>query len=90
MAKGGKREGAGRKPGQKAKLAELYNAKLAELVDKVKVPLIETLIGKALTGDIPALKEIHDRLMGKAKDTVEVSGKDGLPFTLIIKRKDEQ
>ena len=78
MKNGGKREGAGRKPGTKAKLAELYNELLAKEVAKEKLPIITALITRAKTGDIAAIKEIHDRLMGKAEQPI--TGKDGGPI----------
>lgn len=88
MAKGGKRPGAGRKPDPtKQALAEAYTKALAEEVDKHKATILAALIAKAETGDIPAIKEIHDRLMGKAKETVEHSGKDGQPINMSIDLK---
>ena len=39
------------------------------------------LAGKAMKGDIPAIKEMMDRLEGKVKEKIEVTGKDGEPFT---------
>ena len=38
---GGKRAGAGRKPGYKAKVAEAYNELLAKEVEKAKLPIIK-------------------------------------------------
>ncbi len=35
------------------------------------------LLDKAVKGDIPAIKEVHDRVYGKAMQAVEMSGKDG-------------
>lgn len=68
MAKGGKREGAGRKKGSKAThtiqaeqaKAELIRAYIANIK-----PINEALIKKAIDGDIQAIKELHDRVYGK-------------------------
>lgn len=38
------------------------------------------IIAKALSGDIPAVREILDRLEGKTTTKVEVTGKDGQPI----------
>ena len=42
--------------------------------------IIAALISKGKDGDIPAIKEIFDRYVGKTKSVVEVSGKDGEPL----------
>jgi hypothetical protein len=80
MSKGGSRPGAGRKPGSKAPhtiQAEAYRAELIRRVIASKGPLIDALIQKGLTGDVPALKEINERTLGKVKDVSEITGKDG-------------
>lgn len=41
--------------------------------------LAEALIAKAEEGDLGALKEIGDRIDGKAAQQVELTGKDGDP-----------
>lgn len=88
MKNGGKRPGAGRKKGEKAKLAELYNLELAKEVEKEKLPIIKALIEKAKLGDVPAIREIHDRLMGKAPQPFQDDdGNPILPFQIIIKPK---
>lgn len=70
MAKGGARPGAGRKPGLQA---EAYRKALLDLVDKNKAGLAQALIDKALAGDVPALKEIHERTLGKVKENLDVN-----------------
>ena len=88
MPNGGKRPGAGRKPGIKAKIAEAYNELLAKEVNKEGLPIIQALITKAKTGDIPAIKELHDRLMGKAPQPFQDDeGNAILPFQLIVKQQ---
>ncbi len=53
--------------------------------DKTKLRLLaEALVDKALTGDVPALKEVADRLDGKAVAQHEVSGPDGGVIPLVI------
>lgn len=74
MARGGARIGAGRKPGLQA---EAYRKALLDLVEKNKKGLAQALVDKGLSGDVPALKEIHERMLGKVKDQTEVTGKDG-------------
>jgi hypothetical protein len=75
MPNGGKRPGAGRKPDlKKQAIAEAYTKALYEAVQKEKLPLIQALIAKAKTGDIAALKEIHERLLGKVKDEMSLTG----------------
>lgn len=48
--------------------------------------LADKLVERALEGDIPAMKEIGDRLDGKPVQGVEFGGKDGetLPVTFIM------
>lgn len=49
-------------------LIQEYKDNLAQAL-----PLIEpVLIAKAASGDIPAIKELHDRIMGKAEQKTEM------------------
>ena len=59
-------------------LIEEYKDALAEALPVINPVLIK----KALTGNVPAIKEIHDRVMDKAKQPTEISGKDGSPISL--------
>jgi hypothetical protein len=88
MAHGGKREGAGRKLGIKAKIAEAYNVLLAQEVKREGLPIIQALITKAKTGDVQAIKEIHDRLMGKAPAILDPGDNDMEVFQFVIKRRE--
>lgn len=66
--------------------AEAYKAFLVQEVLKNKGPLIQALIDKGLAGDVHALKEIHERTMGKVAQEVQNTGKDGmeLPTPILI------
>lgn len=74
--RGGFREGSGRPKGSKeyATLkAQKYKEVLVREAVKHAKPLVKALIDKGLGGDIPALREIHDRAMGKVKEIIEIS-----------------
>lgn len=69
MAHGGKRTGAGRTKGKLGKNTILAEAAKTELIaaymENIK-PINAALIKKAKRGDIMAIKELHDRVYGKA------------------------
>jgi hypothetical protein len=44
--------------------------------------LADVLVAAGLAGDVPALKEIGDRLDGKVAQALEHSGKDGAPLVI--------
>lgn len=83
MARGGKREGAGRRPGQ------LSQAKrdLAEMA-KVHAPAaLKTLATIASKGEseaarVSAANALLDRAYGKPPQAVQVSGEDGGPLEI--------
>lgn len=52
-----------------AQLVEEYKEILADVLPELAPVLKE----KALTGDVPAIKEIHDRIMGKSKETKDLN-----------------
>jgi len=74
---GGTREGAGRKKGQKASHT-LLAAKGREALIKAYLrevrPINEALINKAKQGDVQAIRELHDRVHGKAPQSIDISG----------------
>lgn len=80
MAHGGARPGAGKKKGSKAShTIEAQEAKklmIASFLERQK-EVDNALLEKAVTGDVPAIKEVYDRVYGKAVNPVEMSGKDG-------------
>lgn len=79
MAKGGKREGAGRKVGsvKKPRIADYLTEKEIEQI-------IQTAKEKALEGDPTVLKLILEQIFGKAPQSVELGGKDGEPITVRL------
>jgi hypothetical protein len=57
---------------------------IKEYLDKLTLALptlSPVLIRKARKGDLGAIKEINDRVMGKAKESVKVEGE--MPFTIV-------
>lgn len=73
--KGGKRPGAGRPKAQHTIEKEAAKAQLiADYIANIK-PINEALIKKAKSGDIAAIKELHDRVYGKAPQAI--TGPDG-------------
>lgn len=71
--KGGKRAGAGRPKAAHTIEAEALKKYLIEQVVLQKGPLVQALISKALIGDVPALKEVFERSLGKVKDNLDVN-----------------
>lgn len=67
-------KGGGRKKANHTIQAEAYRKRLIEKVIKKQDPIIEALITRALTGDIPAIKEIQERVLGRPKESLELSG----------------
>lgn len=90
MAKGGRRPGAGRPKGSisdTTKLAQEYRALLVQEIHKNALPLIQALISKGIIGDVQALKEIHERSMGKVKDELDLtSGGSALQVVVQVPR----
>ena len=60
-----------------------YKEGLADALVKIQ----PVLIAKALEGDVPAIREIHDRVMDKAKQPTELSGKEDAPVVLQISKE---
>lgn len=75
MARGGKREGAGRPVAQHTIEAEAAKAALVEAFVKDKDKIFAALIKRAKTADVPAIKELFDRVWGKAEQPI--TGKGG-------------
>ena len=54
-----------------------------KIILKNKVALVDALVNRAKQGDVPALREVFDRVVGKAVSPIEMSGKDGQPITVM-------
>jgi hypothetical protein len=77
MAKGGKRPGAGRPKGTVAShtiLAQEMRKALIEAAAEEWGPIVKALITSAKHGDAYAIRELFDRIFGKASQPVEMSG----------------
>lgn len=87
MARGGKREGAGRPAGSRNKVT----ADIKELAQSFGEEAITHLVEIARNGDAPpaarvaAVKEILDRGYGKAKQDVELTGANGGPVETVTR-----
>lgn len=46
--------------------------------------LMDALLEKALSGDVPAIKEVFDRIDGKAPQDINVGGQDDNPLVTKI------
>jgi hypothetical protein len=92
---GGYRPGAGRPKGKlnpktvaKQKRQEMFEKALFEAVMKEKKPIIDGLIESAKKGNVIAVKEIIDRILGKAQDHVDVTS-NGESITVVSVNFDE-
>ena len=86
MAKhGGKRTGAGRKPGLASILAERSRAYIAERIETDLAPIVEKAIEQAKAGDKYARDWLSDQAWGKARQNVGLDGgEDGQPIQVIV------
>jgi len=82
MARGGKREGAGRKKGVKALIFERTRQYIAEQIEKELEPMVKALIKEAKEGDVYSFRELFDRAFGKAVQREEHTGEDGGPIVI--------
>ena len=90
MSRGGYRPGAGKKKGYKAShtlQAEQVRKFLIKKVLKEKEPIIDVLIELAKKGNIQAIKEILERVLGKVKEQLELGGGE-TPIEIVIKKGD--
>lgn len=74
---GGKRVGAGRKPGFAALEAEKMRVLLIEQLRKSWVPIVEKAIAQASDGNQAARDWLSNYAVGKPAQTLELTGKDG-------------
>lgn len=93
--RGGKRAGAGRKPGSKNKLTQANKATLTDLALSYAEDAIQTLHavatdkGQSGPARVSAANSILDRALGKPIQSVEHTGEGGepVPFTgFLIER----
>lgn len=82
MARGGKRPGAGRKPGSKDRATAEQGATLAELAREHTSTALQVLVQVAQASEsdaarVSAANAILDRGYGKPIQTSEITGKDG-------------
>lgn len=79
---------SGNPGGRPAKpLTQRLLARLFESDESMTKELVEAWIAKALSGDIPALREMLDRTEGKVADKQEHTGADGGPIETSISVK---
>jgi len=73
---GGARPGAGRKPGQLSShtlQAQETKKLLVDMFQKNAKPIFSVLIEKAIDGDMQAVREVLDRVYGKAQQSMDVT-----------------
>src|SRR4051794_10309784 len=87
MARGGKREGAGRPLAQHTIEAEAAKAALIESFVKDKEKVFTALLKRAKAGDVPAIKGLFDRVWGKSVQPISNDGDK--PFMLTWKTSSE-
>ena len=80
MAWGGKRQGAGRKPGVRAKLYEETRIYIGKRIKRNLKPLIDAMLKEAKGGSYKAFAELFDRAFGKPAQPL--TGDDGGPITM--------
>lgn len=76
---GGRRAGSGRKVLEATKFREALIRKIEERADG----LADALLDKALSGDVPALREVADRGLGKSRQTLGFDSEDGLESIVL-------
>ena len=67
--------------------AEAINRVLLAEDGKKMRALAEKLVDAALAGDVPALKEVGDRVDGKALNALEISGNPDEPLRIVHESK---
>jgi len=93
MKHGGKRLNAGRPNGSKAThtiQAQALKERLIERVLDEQEPIINALIKQAKKGQIPALREVFERVLGRVKTNIEIErNEQGNAFVLSAERERE-
>lgn len=77
------------KGNQNALKARVMSGHLKARIEERKLwpGLMDALLEKALGGDVPAIKEVFDRIDGKAPQDFNVGGQDGNPLVSRIIRE---
>lgn len=57
-----------------------YRQALADALPKISPVLID----KAVSGELPAIKEVNDRVMGKARETIGLDGGEDKPIPILM------
>lgn len=86
MPKGGKQPGAGRPKGALAGhtiLAQEMRKALIEAAAEEWGPIVKSLVRLAKQGEVYAIRELFDRIFGKATQGLELTGKDGGPIPIL-------
>jgi len=75
MPQGGYRPGSGRKKGSLAShtiKTQEFRKQLIDETTKEQEPIIRALVSSAKKGNLPAIKELLDRILGKANQELDV------------------
>lgn len=72
--RGGAMPGAGRPRSNATIAAAELRMRLVLEYEKRADEIFGALLRKAVEGDVPAIKELHDRVYGKATQAIEMSG----------------
>lgn len=82
---GGKKKGSkDKKTIKKEKQKKLYEDYLLKEILKEKEDTTKALLAEAKDGNVQAIREAHERMLGKVKEQVEHSGEVKTPVTKII------
>lgn len=85
MPRGGKRPGAGRKPGYAALEAEKKREMIARKLEKEFEPIVEKAIEDAKKGDRFARDYLTEQAYGKVPDNLNLDDKSGSLKTIVIR-----
>lgn len=83
MARGGKRTGAGRKPGFAAKAAEAARKYIAGRLKKEQKPIIDKAIEQATAGDFHARDFLYERGHGKVAQPISGDPENRTPIPIL-------
>jgi hypothetical protein len=83
MPKGGKQPGAGRPKGALAGHTILAQEMRKALIEAAAEEWGPSLIYSAKHGEVYAIRELFDRIFGKASQGIELTGKDGGPIPIL-------